>query len=295
MTILAVIGLVIAAGLLVYLVLSVVAKRDSPLDTENEERWFVVHTPAPLRRMLHYVDRRVVGGAALAFIFAVVLVTATTIGWIFDSIDEGRGFARWDRSAAEFGAEHSSDSTTHVLEVFTQFGATGWLLIVMTVIGALQAWRHHKLTVLGYLAAVGIGVSLLNNGLKLLVNRERPNVLQLTEPSGYSFPSGHTAAAAACWAAIALVITRKWSRPARRAAVVVVIVITLAVATTRVLLGVHWLTDVIAGAIFGWMWFVLVTVLFGGRILKFGEPAERIAEDKVTAAPEDRQEVETPA
>ena len=71
--------------------------------------------------------------------------------------------------------------------------------------------------------------------------------------------------------------------------------ITLAVATTRVLLGVHWLTDVIAGAIFGWMWFVLVTVLFGGRILKFGEPAERIAEDKVTAAPEDRQEVETPA
>jgi membrane-associated phospholipid phosphatase len=67
------------------------------------------------------------------------------------------------------------------------------------------------------------------------------------------------------------------------------------VATTRVLLGVHWLTDVIAGAIVGWMWFVLVTVLFGGRILKFGEPAERIAEDKVTATPQDRREVETPA
>ena len=72
------------------------------------------------------------------------------------------------------------------------------------------------------------------------------------------------------------------------------LVITLAVATTRVLLGVHWLTDVIAGAIFGWTWFVLVTVLFGGRILRFGEPAERIAEQKVTPAAEDRQEVETP-
>ena len=295
MTILLVIVVVVAAGLLAYFAFSILAKRDAPLDTEKEERWFVVHAPAPLRRMLHYVDRRVVGGAALAFIFTVVLVTATTVGWIFDSIDEGRGFARWDQSAAEFGAENSSHTTTRVLEGITEFGATAWLLIVMTVIGALQAWRHHKLAVLGYLATVGLGVSLLNNGLKLLVERERPNVLRLTDPHGYSFPSGHTAAAAACWAAIALVITRRSSRPARRAAVVVVLVITLSVATTRVLLGVHWVTDVIAGAMVGWTWFVLVTVLFGGRILKFGEPAERIAEDKLTAAPEDRREVETPA
>jgi undecaprenyl-diphosphatase len=295
MTILFVIACVVAAGIVAYSVLSLVAKRSTPLDTEQEERWFVVHAPAPLRRLLHYVDRRVVGGAALAFMFVVVFVAATTIGWIFDTIDEDRGFARWDQSAAEFGAGHSSDTTADVLEAVTQLGATGWLLAVMTVIGALQAWRHRKLTVLGYLAAVGIGVSLLNNGLKLLVHRERPTVLQLTEPSGYSFPSGHTAAAAACWAAIALVISRKRSRPARRTAVLLVLVITLSVATTRVMLGVHWLTDVIAGAIVGWMWFVLVTVLFGGRILKFGEPAERIAEDKLTPAPEDRQEVETPA
>src|SRR5262249_39242541 len=102
-------------------------------------------------------------------------------------------------------------------------------------------------------------------------------------------------AAAACWAAIALVVARKWPRPRRRAAAAVVLVITLAVASSRVLLGVHWLTDVIAGAIFGWTWFVLVTVLFGGRILRFGEPAERIAEQQLTPAPEDRQEVETAA
>jgi len=67
------------------------------------------------------------------------------------------------------------------------------------------------------------------------------------------------------------------------------------VASSRVLLGVHWLTDVIAGAIFGWTWFVLVTVLFGGRILRFGEPAERVVEQKLTPAKEDRQEVETTA
>ena len=101
-----------------------------------------------------------------------------------------------------------------MLEWITQFGATGVLLVVMALIGGFQAWRHRKFTVLMYLAVIGIGVSLLNNGLKLLVHRERPAVLQLTSPHGYSFPSGHTAAAAACWAAIALVVARNGRAPA---------------------------------------------------------------------------------
>src|SRR5262245_38835025 len=237
----------------------VFARRTVPLDTEREERWFVVHAPKPLRRVLHYVDRRVVGGAALVFLFAVVFVAAMAGGWIFDRIDEDRRFARFDRAAAQFGADHQSTTSTHVFEAITQFGATGWLLIVMAVIGIVLAWRHRRITVLGYFAAVGIGVSLLNNGLKHLVHRERPAVLQLTSYGGYSFPSGHTAAAAACWAAIALVLARKWGRAGRRGAAVGALVITLAVAASRVLLGVHWLTDVIAGAITGWTWFVLVT------------------------------------
>ena len=90
MTILVVIALVVAAGLVAYLVLSVVAKRSTPLDTEKEERWFVLHAPRPLRRFLYFADRRVVGGAALAFIFTVVLVSAAFIGWVFDSIDESQ-------------------------------------------------------------------------------------------------------------------------------------------------------------------------------------------------------------
>ena len=295
MTTLMVLGIVVAAGLLTYLVLIAFARRSTPLDTEREERWFVVHAPAPLRRVLHYVDRRVVGGAALVFLFALVFVAALSVGWIFDTIDEEQGFARFDRAASEFGADNQTELSTHVFEAITQFGATGWLLVLMTVIGAFEAWHHRRITVLGYFAAIGIGVSLLNNGLKHLVHRERPAVLQLTSFGGYSFPSGHTAAAAACWAAIALVVARRWGRGGRRWAAVGALVITLGVAASRVLLGVHWLTDVIAGAITGWAWFVLVTVLFGGRILRFGEPAERIAEHKVTPAREDRQEVETPA
>jgi undecaprenyl-diphosphatase len=294
-TALVVVGLVVAAGLVAYLALMLVAPRTTPLDTEKEERWFIVHAPRPLRRALHYADRRVVGGAALMFLFAILLVCSTLVGWIFDTLDEDRGFARFDEAAAGFGAEHESDWSTRLLEVITQFGATGWLLIVMLVIGAIEAWQFRRLAVLGYLAVIGLGVSLLNNGLKHLVERERPAVMQLTSFGGYSFPSGHAAAAAACWAAMALVVARRWKRHGRRVAAALALAITLAVAASRVLLGVHWLTDVIAGVITGWMWFLLVTILFGGRILRFGEPAERIADDTVTPAPEDRHELETPA
>lgn len=292
MTTLAVMGAVIGAGLLAYVLMFAFARRSTPLDVEREERWFVVHAPAPLRRWLHFVDRRVVGGAALAFLFAIVLFAATAVGWIFDTIDEEQGFASFDQSAAEFGAEHATGGTTTFLEAVTQLGATGYLLVVMAVVGAIEAWHFRKPAVLGYLASVGVGVSLINNGLKQLVERERPAVLQLTEHSSWSFPSGHTAAAAACWAAIALVVARRWKRGPRRIAAAVALTITLAVAASRVLLGVHWLTDVIAGAITGWAWFMLVTLVFGGRVLRLGEPADRVADAELTPDPADLRELE---
>src|SRR5262245_2585888 len=183
-------GLVIAAGLLVYLVLMVFARRNAPLDTEREERWFVVHAPGPLRRALHYADRRVVGGAALVFLFVVVFVAAMAVGWLFDTIDEERGFARLARASAEFGADHEPDASNGMLEAVTQCGATGWRLVFFAASAAIPAWRHRPPAVLGSFAAIGVGVSLLNNGLKHRVPRERPAVPQLTSFGGYSSPSG---------------------------------------------------------------------------------------------------------
>ncbi|HEY3485908.1 MAG TPA: phosphatase PAP2 family protein, partial [Ilumatobacteraceae bacterium] len=241
--------------------------------------------PERVRPALRHVDRRVVGGAAVAVAFMVLLAAALLVGWIFDTIDTSRGFAQWDESAAEWGATNATETSTDVLTLFTQFGATRYVLPLMLIVGLVDVARHRNWNVVGYLAAAGIGIVLLNNGLKLLVDRERPDIARLVGHAGSSFPSGHSAAAAACWAALALVAFRHFHRRSRIAAFAGAVAIALVVAVSRVLLGVHWLTDVIAGVVVGWTWFFLVSILFGGRLVKLGEPAERVAEGRLTPEP----------
>ena len=65
--------------------------------------------------------------------------------------------------------------------------------------------------------------------------------------------------------------------------------IAVAVAASRVLLDVHWVSDVIAGLALGWAWFCVCAIAFGGRILRFGAAAETAARaaDRTEATGED--------
>src|SRR5207248_2913038 len=93
-----------------------------------------------------------------------------------------------------------------------------------------------------------------------------------------SFPSGHATAAAATFAAFAFVAGRGHTRSVRALLGAGATALTLMVASTRVLLGVHWLTDVMAGICLGWAWFASCSIAFGGRLLQFGAPAETAVE-----------------
>jgi undecaprenyl-diphosphatase len=105
-------------------------------------------------------------------------------------------------------------------------------------------------------------------GVKDLVGRLRPTLNPAAAKLGPSFPSGHSATAAAFYAAAALIIGLSLRRPARHFVIGAAVAVAVAVAGSRVLLDLHWLSDVIGGLSLGWAWFALCAIVFGGRLLR---------------------------
>ncbi len=160
------------------------------------------------------------------------------------------------------------------------------LVPLSVVVAAVMALRHRGRVgaIVGFLAVTVGGQYAVVDLIKVAVNRTRPNVDRLTGFSGASFPSGHAAAAAAAFAAFALLAGIGRSPGARALLAGAAVGLAAAVAASRVFLGVHWLTDVLAGLLIGWSWFALCSIAFGGRLLRFGAPVEQ-AQRVVAARP----------
>lgn len=226
------------------------------------------------------LDPRSTTGLALTAAIAIVIAGAVGAGILLFMVRRDVGFARFDLSAARFGAQHATSLSTSAMRSLAQLGGAVVLLPLMIVVGVV-AGRHKPLAVGGFLALVVVGQFAVANTIKAIVDRARPDLDQLTHFSGSSFPSGHAVAAAASFAAFALVLGRGRTASVKAALAGVAVALATGIACTRVFLGVHWFTDVLAGLAIGWGWFALCSIAFGGRLLVFGAPAvqaERAAE-----------------
>jgi undecaprenyl-diphosphatase len=174
---------------------------------------------------------------------------------------------------AQWGAAHATSFSTAVFRVITQLGATVTVVVVGSVVGVVVALRQRRVSPLLFVALAIGGNALIVNLIKVLVGRARPTVSVLAGFSGQSFPSGHSAAAAACYATVAFLLSLGWSPKKRALAYGAAATVAVAVACSRVLLGVHWVSDVVAGLAVGWSWFALCSIAFGGRSIRFGSPA----------------------
>jgi membrane-associated phospholipid phosphatase len=251
-------------------------------------------------RAVRFVRRRLdpeaATGLALTVALGLIFAMALGFGLVSDMVSSETGLYRYDASAAAWGAEHATPTSTWLLGLVTWLGATNVVVAVTVGLGALEWLRRRRLAVLAFMVTVVVGQNVIANTVKALVERERPPVPHLAASSGFSFPSGHAAAAAATWAAVVLVLGR--GRPLRVKAWLAAgaAVMAVAVAASRVLLGVHWLTDVIGGAALGFGWFMVCSVAFGGALLHFGAPAERVeAEEARLSGDQSARPTEEPA
>jgi len=244
-----------------------------PAVPEQAVRRSIFRHPRVERFLRDRMDRKAAGGflltASLLTLFAVALI----LGFLLDAINTHSGLAAADKSVAKWGSEHGRSETIDVLKWTTQLGSTVVISAALVITAVIDYLRRRSKEVFLFVAAIGLGQLALANVLKVIVRRDRPPDLQhLVVVHGYSFPSGHATAAASVWLAIALVFGRDRSKFVRALLAGAAALIAISVATSRALLGVHWLTDVVAGLALGWGWFMIVAIIFGGRAQRLGDP-----------------------
>ena len=231
------------------------------------------HTPAG-RFVRSRLDADVLTGLALTLALAATVLAGTVVGILAIAVRRTDALARVDSAAARWAQANGTETTHRILLEISNLASTPGVLLIGVVIGAIEWARVPSRFIPPFLIVVTLGDSLVTNLVKETVDRARPTIDPLAATLGPSFPSGHSSTAAAFFAALALLMGRR--RDDRQKAVLVGIAVGLAVAVacSRVLLDLHWLSDVVGGLALGWGWFALCAVAFGGWLLRFGAPVE---------------------
>lgn len=197
------------------------------------------------------------------------------MGLLSGRTGEGRGFA----------------GRALLLEMVRDTTALGGVFLRnLFAIGAVVALLFLTLRREAVLFAMTVaGGWIANSALKLFVGRERPQIVpHLMEAGGESFPSGHSFNAAVVYIAMALAFAAMSRRHSVRYALIgSAMVLSALVAWSRVLLGVHFPSDVVAGWLGGAGWaFLAAAILYKpARAAADSETAERLDPTTPTVAP----------
>jgi membrane-associated phospholipid phosphatase len=183
-----------------------------------------------------------------------------------------------DHGIATWFHAHLTRTFVTVLRAFTDFGSSEWIAVILSVLVMFFVWKRWWPSLITLIVAVPGGM-LLNELVKVLVHRHRPIVDgPFVDWSGYSFASGHTIGATLLYGQLLLFVlpvlkARHW----RIAAVSCAALLITLVGFSRIALGAHFLTDVLAAIVFGIIWLTLCLIV--------GKPIRRNGRHQPTAVP----------
>ncbi len=187
--------------------------------------------------------------------FAVFLALALLV--VLDGRQLSRLDATIERNVRVWVLDHPA--VARVAELVTWLGNPLVVTAVVAVVGVLLLVRDRRRLAV-YLVVTAAGGALLNTAVKMLVERSRPAAAdQLVVAHGFSFPSGHAAASVYAYGTLAVVCVLALPGRVGRWLAVACLVLVPLIGVSRVVLGVHWTSDVLAGWSLALAWLCLTT------------------------------------
>jgi undecaprenyl-diphosphatase len=204
-------------------------------------------------------------GLPLGLALGVLTIGAWAFGAVAEEVAEG-DTATNDQRVADWLHGRATDPLTDVFRAVTWTGNGGFLAVVVLVAVALL-WRRRLVTDALFVVLAFAGAEVITFGMKQGFRRERPFFQDpLATASSFSFPSGHSLVSLAVYGSIALVVARHArSRRVAATALGVAAVWILAIGFSRLYLGVHFLSDVVAGFAAGAAWLALLYLALEAR------------------------------
>jgi membrane-associated phospholipid phosphatase len=201
---------------------------------------------------------RRIGGTLVRLVLGALVIWGVFfgLGYLLGHNLRHSGLVHEDGAVDRWFAGHRRPVWNSVTHVAT-FGAETITVIALgLIVFVLLRWRLGRWQESIFLAASVIGEVGIFVMTTLVVDRHRPSVPRLdSAPPTSSFPSGHTAAAVALYGSLAIIAWHTaragWLRTL---ATVAAVVLPVAVATSRLYRGMHYLTDVLAGALLALCW-----------------------------------------
>jgi undecaprenyl-diphosphatase len=167
-----------------------------------------------------------------------------------------------DQQLAAWFHAHLSQTFVNVLRAFSEPGSSEWIGIVLFCAVSFFIWKRWWPSLVTMVVAVPGGM-LLNELVKLAVHRQRPFLEgPFVDWSGYSFASGHTIGATLLYGQLALFVLPVMKTSSRRTLLIsAATVLILLVGFSRIALGAHYLTDVLAAISFGIFWLAFCLII----------------------------------
>lgn len=215
--------------------------------------------------------------AALVASLGAAIVFVVLFSWIADEVREG-GTTTFDSVIRTWVHGFATPGLTNVMFAISFMGATG--LIVMVIFGFLlflyERWKRGLL----WLSLTMAGALILNITLKLAFERSRPQPFFGNLPQTYSFPSGHSLLSFCFYGVMAgLIMARVRSRWLRILVWCAAAVLILLIGVSRIYLGVHYPSDVVAGYAAGAIWVSTMIAMDRVRKTRKGLRLATVADD----------------